>query len=303
MLKEKTLATLKFFDLQAYPLTLLELQKFLIADRGMLKLSINTDWELINQQPAPGKISASEILNCLEKELTGAVESDKGFYCLVGRKAIIDLRWRNYLYGLKREKLIKKYISGLRHLPFVRGVALGGSQAMGLNKENSDIDLLIVTEDKFLWLARTFVTVYFQVLGHRRHGKKIANRFCLNHYLAKPKAVEREKNLYKAMEYARLRPLVYGQTIEQFQANNANWIKSFFPIWEIKKQPAQTQSRLQKILESLFTNSFGHWLEQRLQNLQIRRIKQGEFIFVTTDELSFHPESKHESLLREFFAT
>jgi hypothetical protein len=152
-----------------------------------------------------------------------------------------------------------------------------------------------------MWLARTWVTMYFQILGNRRHGNKIANRFCLNHYLAKPKAVEREKNLYKAMEYGRLRPLVYPQTIQEFQKQNAAWIQTFFPNWEIKKQPDQEQSWLQKILESLFTNKFGQWLEQRLQDWQIRRIKQGEFIFVTTDELSFHPESKHENLLREFF--
>ena len=32
MLKERILSTLKFFDLQDYPVTLLELHKFLLAD-------------------------------------------------------------------------------------------------------------------------------------------------------------------------------------------------------------------------------------------------------------------------------
>src|ERR1051326_325110 len=113
MLKNRILATLKFFDLQGYALTLLELQTFLISDREILKSSINTDWELVNHQALGDKISASEILNCLEQECAAEVESEKGFYCLSGRKNLIDLRWRNYLYGLKREKLLKKYISRL----------------------------------------------------------------------------------------------------------------------------------------------------------------------------------------------
>jgi hypothetical protein len=303
MLKNRIISTLKFFDLQNYPLTLLELGRFLIADPALLKSAIDENWELINTaNDVQAVASLNEILNCLENECRGLIETQKGFYCLAGRQEIINLRWRGFLQGIKRERLIKKYISGLCHLPFVRGVALGGSQAMGLNKPQSDIDLLIITEANFMWLARTFVTVYFQISGHRRHGKKIANRFCLNHYLSMPKAVGREKNLYKAMEYGRLRPLVYPQALEEFQTNNAAWIENFFPNWHVLNQSRQKASGLQKILEPIFKNSFGRWLERRLQSWQIARIKQGEFIFVTTEELSFHPESKHENLLRNFFA-
>ena len=294
MLKDRILATLKFFDLQDYPLTLLELHTFLLNDPAQTKSSLDENWELTMPPVALDEIiTADEILSCLQNECTNIVEFEKGFYCLLGRKEIITLRWRNYLFGIKRERLIKKYISGLRHVPFVRGVALGGSQAMGLNKEASDIDLLIITEENFMWLARTFVTFYFQILGNRRHGKKIANRFCLNHYLSKPKTVGQEKNLYKAMEYGRLRPLVYPEAIEVFQNNNADWIKNFFPNWTVLKQPRTAKSGLQKKLERLLNNKFGKWIERRLQSWQIARIKQGEFIFVTADELSFHPESKH----------
>jgi len=305
MLKDRILSTLKFFDLQDMPLTLAELRKFLVVDVSELKSKINTQWELVGDggdyQNNDGKISIGEILNCLEKECNYETEQKNGFYCLRGRVEIINLRSANYLYGIKRERLIKKYAAGLRHLPFVRGVALAGSQAMGLQKKDSDIDLLIIVDQKFLWLARTCVTVYFQVLGKRRHGKKITDRFCLNHYLAGVKTIGELKNLYTAWEYGKLRPLVYPQTIAEFQQKNRPWIGQFFSNFEPMEAVADRQSSLQYRLEGWFGGKFGNWLEGRLRSLELSRIKQDDFILVRDDELSFHPQSKQKELLRQFF--
>lgn len=302
MLKNRILSTLRFFDLQDYPLTLLELHKFLLTDIQILKTRINTGWELISEPSANNqKANIDEILKYLEAECQNETEQKNGFYCLNGRAAIIGQRLANYIYGIKRERRIRRFAAGLRYLPFVRGAALGGSQAMGLNKETSDIDLLVITEANFMWLARTWVTVYFQILGIRRYGRHIANRFCLNHYLARPAAVNCERNLYKAMEYGRLRPLIYSGCIEEFQRNNAGWINAFFPNWEKIKLAAEQPPYFQKLFERMFNNSFGRFLEKHLQSWQMARIKQGGFIFVTNEEMSFHPGSKHESLLQGFF--
>lgn len=302
-MKNRILSTLKFFDLQDYPLTLLELHKFLVADWETLREQMDSQGELLGQffKSEQKSVSINQILKCLDQECIGQVENVMGFYCLPGRRQIVDTRLNNYFYGLRREKIIRRYAWILRHIPFVRGAALGGSQAMGLAKPGSDIDLFIITEENFLWLARTFVTLCFQLLGNRRYGKKIANRFCLNHYLARPKAVEKERNLYKAMEYGRLRPLVGGNKIEEFRANNLQWMKVFFPNFDMAKTTAQNPSVLQKILEAVFNTAFGRYMEKKLEVWQIARIKQGDFIFVTSEELSFHPESKHKILLQGFF--
>src|SRR5205085_4694244 len=117
----------------------------------------------------------------------GEVSQLLGFYSLPGRQGLIKERLRNYLHALPRERLISRYSGGFRHLPFIRGVALAGSQAMGDNKPGSDIDLLVVTDKRFMWTARVFITAYLQILGLRRYGNHIADRFCLNHYVAGPK--------------------------------------------------------------------------------------------------------------------
>jgi len=302
MLKERILSTLRFFDLQDYPLTLLELHQFLLADLANIKANTDDSGEIIGKDfPSQSKVSLEEVLQCMENECAGEAENTKGFYHIPGRKEIIDLRLQNYFFGIKREKRIKKFTGGLRHLPFVRGVALGGSQALGLQKATSDIDLFIVTDSRFMWLARTFVTAYFQILGKRRHGMKITNRFCLNHYVAGQKKIQSIKNLYSAMEYARLRPLVYGKSIAVYQQNNADWINVFFPNWEASHEPKQKESLLQRILEKMFDGGFGVWLENKLKSRLLPRIKNGPFIIVEDDELSFHPDSKQKPLLADFF--
>jgi hypothetical protein len=324
MFKERILSTLKFFDLQDYPVSLLELHKFLLADMAGLKNRINTSWELIGQSADHNqKVSIDVVARCLDAECQNEVEQKNGFYCLRGRADIIDQRLANYIYGIKRERRIRKFIGGLKYLPFVRGAALAGSQAQGVQKPGSEIDLLIIVEPKFLWLGRTVVTAYFQVLGLRRHGKKIADRFCLNHYLAGVKTIGELKNLYTAWEYAKLRPLVYGSVIEGFQERNGAWIKTFFLNFELPPAPslekrgwlppslklrrtsrgiADDASSLQKFLEHLISGKFGQWLEVKLKNWQLPKIRKEEFILVLEDELSFHPQSKQRELLQNFFA-
>ena len=302
MLKKRILSTLIFFDLQDYPLTLLELQRFLIADWESIQQQTDRQGELAEIKTDVSKpVSLMEILSCLDNECQGLVEQHLGFYYLPGKRELVERRLRNYLYGLKREKLISRYAWILRHVPFVRSAGLGGSQAMGLQKPGSDIDLFIVTDPQYMWLARTSVTVVFQFLGKRRHGQNIANRFCLNHYVAGPKALRQIRTLYSAMEYGRLRPLVYGQHLLVYQQNNQSWINVFFPNWQPVPAGFESQSYLQKVLEKLLHNGLGRTLERLFKAWQLPKIKKSKFIIVEDDELSFHPDSKQENLLDGFF--
>jgi hypothetical protein len=314
MLKERILLTLKFFDLQDYPVTLLELHKFLLANIQILRTRINTDWDLIDESAGDNQIAdIDEVVKCLDEECQNEVQQKNGFYCLRGRVNIIDRRLANYIYGIKRERRIRRFIGGLKYLPFVRGAALAGSQAMGQEKTDSDIDLLIIVDPKFLWFGRTVVTFYFQILGMRRHGKKIADRFCLNHYLAGVKKINQLRNLYTAWEYAKLRPLINQDAVEEFQEKNGQWIKMFFPNFELPPAPSlkkrgsailssDGQSSLQIKLERMLNGKFGQWLEIKLKNWQLPKIRKEEFILVLDDELSFHPQSKQRELLTRFFA-
>lgn len=150
---------------------------------------MDQEFEVATLSTPSSAVSLDIVLSALNNELTGQVECYNGYYCLPGRSEIIKNRLNNYFYGFGREKRIKRYMWFLRHIPFVRGVAIGGSQALGQQKQASDIDLLIITDQKFMWLARTLASIYFQIFGVRRYKNNTQNRFCLNHYLAAPKCL------------------------------------------------------------------------------------------------------------------
>ncbi len=305
MLAPRILATLRFFDLQGFPLTAFEVHQYLIADTSTLSTKLDHRYELLplGAPPTPAVHFDTILtqLHILTRE--GSIVAKNGFYALADRENIIDDRQRNYLQGLKREKLIQRYLVPTKYIPFVRGIALAGSQALGQQRATSDIDLLIITDPRRMWTARTLLSAWFHIFGVRRHGKKIANRFCLNHYLANPREVDAERNLYKAMEYIKLRSVGDGANIiRKFQRANLEWIRQFFPnvtFTIISKRP---QPSLQSALEKIFNNRLGDWLERRLGVWQQKRIRQDQFVFVRKDELSFHPASKHEVLLKGFFS-
>lgn len=302
MLSDRIIQTLKFFDLQDYPLTALEVERYLIADKQPLRARLNEQFELEDTASPPSSVHLDTILLQLVALVQdGKIMQTHGFYTLPTRQHLVEQRLKNYSYGLQRERLIRRYVWQVKYLPFVRGVALGGSQALGLQKPTSDIDLLIITDPKYMWLARTFMVAYFQLFGVRRYGKKVTNRFCLNHYLAAPREVDAERNLYKAMEYGRLRALVFAPVIHEFLNANSSWMKLFFPNMKFREIEFVSAPTLQRILEAVFNNAFGEWVEKQLAKWQSARIRQDQYVFVRTDELSFHPDSKHTELLQGFF--
>jgi predicted nucleotidyltransferase len=304
MLKARILSTLRFFDLQEIPLTWLELHRFLLVDGVSIKAYQNEQYEFVvgeNVVNISASVEPAEILACIATECQTELAYVLGYYCLAGREDLCIRRWKNYAFSVFRERRINKFVPILKYFPFIRAVALGGSQALGQPRKFSDIDLFIVVKPGFLWLVRTMVSLYFQILGLRRHGRKIANRFCLNHYVVEKKIVDRERNLYKAMEYVRLRPLIYPQGVVEFLQVNAEWIKVFLPNWQSDLGIDQPSS-LQRFFERCLNNILGRGLNNFLGFWQKLKIKQDEFTFVLPDELSFHPQSQHRELLNRFFS-
>jgi predicted nucleotidyltransferase len=304
MLADRIHNTLRFFDLQEFPLSAFEMHKYLIADLKNIQSKLDGQYELSNASPEPSsKIHLDTILSQLQiMTREGRIVERKGFYALPGREDLIDKRLRNHLLGIKRERRLRRVMGFTRLIPFVRGVALLGSQAMGQQKSDSDIDLFIITDTKHIGIARTLLTIYFQILGVRRHGNKIANRICLNHYLAGPRTLISDRNLYTAYEYLKHRPLVYGHTFQKFLANN-EWVYLFFPNAKqtYPLSMPRSQSGVQKFLEKLFKNSLGDWLELKLLTLQLQRIQSGQFTISNQFELSFHPLNRKSSLFEKFF--
>jgi hypothetical protein len=312
LIQKRILSTIKFFSLQGVPLTQFEIYKYLITPSSHL-LNIQDEafeMEFLNKYTAEEQRAIIEHLrvpfSAVMQNLDELVENrqliqKEGFYFENGQNFILNQYKLNFRFLSARERRIQKYQWLFNHVPFVHSASLGGSQALGLPRAISDIDLLVFTHPKFMWTARMILVIIFQIMGVRRHGSRVANRFCLNHFLSSQREVDAERNLYKALEYMRLRPISDAGELQEFRRNNSHWIYQYFPNANFNFKFSRSESVFKKSLEKLSSNFIGVWLEEFMRYLQQGRIRQDQFVFLRTDELSFHPDSKHEALLQGYF--
>ncbi len=90
-----------------------------------------------------------------------------------------DTRWeveKKYI-----EKTIK-YIRYIKWIPWLRMIGVWNSIAMNSATLDSDIDLLIVVDEKRMWFTRILCTFIFQILNVRKTDKHHAWRFCLSFF-------------------------------------------------------------------------------------------------------------------------
>lgn len=78
----------------------------------------------------------------------------------------------------------EKYCRILAKLPAIRRVWVCNSLSMNAADADSDIDLFVETELGRIWTGRIVTTLFFSILGVRRHGNKVEGRFCLSFFAA-----------------------------------------------------------------------------------------------------------------------
>jgi hypothetical protein len=86
-------------------------------------------------------------------------------------------------------------------------IAIVNSLSMYATHEDSDIDLLIVTQPGMIWLVRFFATFILWSHGVWRHGEDVAGNFCLSFFITtdaldlSPIAIEDDIYLYYWIYY------------------------------------------------------------------------------------------------------
>lgn len=295
-LQKNILNTIIFYDILNFPLTSFEIWSRLIGEN---------------------KHSLGEIIEILESaEIKNRIEEYNGFYFLRGRKELVSQRIQNDKNSGVKFEIAEKASKWLRFVPFVRMIALTGTLAMKNCEKDSDIDFFVVLEEKRIFTGRLLVTAMVHLLGHRRYGKKIRNRICLNYYITTGSLEIERKDLFASNEYSFIYPIFDSRGFfYQFCEANFHWIKKFKPNWEIPKLApsryhiAETKfSRLiQKMLENLINFPGGDRIETWLKCMQIARIernpltkKTGAYVEYSDRNLIFLPDPQGVRIEKEW---
>jgi len=274
-------ATICWFDIFDQPVTAKELYRFLFFQKASL-------------------IEVQQILK-RDKRIT----SSFGFYCLRGRNALILRRCQRQYRAEKMWRQIFSRHFVFRWTPFLRLAAVGNTLAMNWPESKSDIDFFIVADAKRLFTARFFLSFFTQLFRLRRHGRKIAGRFCLSFFIAN--SSQNLENLkisnqdpYLAFWIATLVP-VFGDFSSEFFAANT-WIKKYFP--NLRMRTTQKKVSQVSLFELVLHGKFGDILEQRLKKWQLKRArkkntkhKEKTAVIVSEEILKFHETDRR----REFY--
>ena len=209
----------------------------------------------------------------------------------------------------------------LAALPYTRVIFLAGSVARNCPAAESDIDLVIVSRDKRVWLNRFFMELDAFILGRRRSQKKFKNRFCFNIFLSREHSLLPHQDAAAAEMYQYLKPIWSRgeEEVENFWNQNS-WLKKFASpenqtsqnIFEKKLRAA---AGIGSILETLLELSGAGWLLEKLTfRFQTKYLKnkfaekcgdeksEADF-FITPELIAYHfPVSHHSQALKKYRA-
>jgi predicted nucleotidyltransferase len=305
---DAVLLTLSFFDSLGMSVTAFEVWQHLIGERATYREVLDTLAEL-----ADPKKSA-------------LLTRERGFYSLRGPGQIEE----RFLRNKKSEMLWRRARSTARLLawvPFVTSVSVVNSVSMSNATENSDIDLLITVKPGRMWTARMLVTGVVNLLGWRRHGKKIARRICLSFYLAESaldlkKMALPEGDLYLAHWIFSMGTLWQrGIDVQaEILAQNA-WAAHMFP--QQSASPISQRRRVesavifmtrpfQALAEAILKTKLGYRLEQKLRAWQLKLMQKSipteirtrtSHILITDDVLKFHEQDRRAWFRERSLAT
>jgi len=281
-LKQAIVATLVYFDIFNYPLTMDEIARWLLSSDSFAK---------------------NRLLKLTEKLVRkGVLAQERGIYFLPGRGEIILRRRKNQKISEPKFKIAQKVARILIKVPGVLLVGLTGNLAMMDAQEDDDIDFLIITRRGKIWTARFLTILLLEILGRRRRpkSKRVKDKICLNLFLdeAHLRLGRKRRDLYTAHEILQMKPLAEKESIyQQFVEANA-WVKDFLPNAFREKMGVHRQGleifpqkrRSKGILVEKILAFLQLWYMRRRQTME--QVKNGQ--------LFFHPQDRRRMIMKQY---
>ncbi len=227
----------------------------------------------------------------------------------------IDLNKIDYEEKFERSQKYWEKVKRFRFLfsicPFIKLVCVCNSLCINDIDENSDIDLLIITEKNRIFFARFFITLLTSIFGVRRHGKKIKARFCLSFFVSEEnmdfsRIAIKPYDIYLAFWIKTLQPIagdfkVYENLLKEnnsflnlYFTNKINLNREHF----IERNFIEKISK--KIIEKIFSFDF---INQRFRDFQITRAKKkmeklanNNGTIINDEMLKFHDNDMREKI-------
>lgn len=301
--KRAVIATTVFFDMFSYPLTALEIYKWLyFKNRTTNQPSFNEVTRSIEQLQQRGKLLYAN-----------------GFYFLPGRKSLVKLRIKRHNLAQSRFIKVQRFARIIQIVPFVEMVAACNTLAIYDIKSDSDIDVFIIVRHGRLWFTRFWVTVFAWIAGVWRHGGKVTNQICLSFFVCDNtlnlKSIAKQFDIYLTYWINLVIPVFDKGMFHKFVKEN-NWIKDYLPnSYPYKTIPKRRQIEplwcvkwIDKIREPILGGRFGNLVEKFFRSFQKKKMRKRTMsleagstdVIISEDMLKFHEVDKRNEFQKKW---
>lgn len=303
-LNKTILATIVWFDIFNWPLSLFELWQ----------------WMFFKDKRPEKNFSLSEVQAALEQDefLLMNLSQKNSFYFLKGREGIVKTRQDGQLGVTKKFKRALWVVRLLKNFPFVKMIAVCSHLAYGNATEDSDIDLFVIAQKNRLWTSRFFILSLLKFL-RLRPGKEKKDKICISFILADQsldlKGVRiTEPDIDFIFWISRMLPLYDEGVYYDFIKANS-WIKDYLPNF-IASQPASPRlvrinslSRFFKKFMELchsgplgdILESFYAWFQMNILPARLAELmNRDNRVIVDERMLKFHPTDRRVEYQNKF---
>ncbi|OGF21593.1 hypothetical protein A2316_00780 [Candidatus Falkowbacteria bacterium RIFOXYB2_FULL_38_15] len=218
-LEKSILETVAYFDIFSYPLTLVEIWKWLfLKEANGLFISLNKIEEIIKN---------SEAIKTL-------LEYKQGFYFFKNREALIALRKERYNLAENKFRKALRVAGFLKWIPGIKMIGICNSLSWANADTGSDIDFFIVTEKGKLWTSRFLAVGFLKIFGLRPEKNNTKDKICLSFFVDEEHlnlenlAIE-SPDIYLIYWINQLVPIFDRGGVHQKFLESNQWIKIFLP--------------------------------------------------------------------------
>jgi hypothetical protein len=297
-LGKSILVTVTYYDVLNMPLTAFEIWKHLmVQERG----------QAIDGKPC----TLRNVMDFLASEQAVAKISEKnGLYFLHGRENLVAERIRSEKISVSKLKRMRRLAQVLAFVPYLRMLGATGSLAMKKGTRESDWDMFVVLRSGKIWIGRTVLTGFLQLIGKRRHGKKVQDRACLNYFVTDDNLTIGTQDLFSAHEYRFLIPLLNFPLFQIFELKN-RWMREYRPNFVPTTLPSLWTVRVNRRVQ--LVKKVVEWfcdylsIERLLARWQTKKIRrnpkthiEGSLIETSDHALIFLPRPRGPRVFQKF---
>lgn len=298
-LEQSILSALVYFDIFEYPLTLLEIHRWLLRT---------------GESGSARSYTLGEVRDCLfeSEKLKTVIRFKNGFFYLRGQEHKIRTRGQRLIISLPKYKRAQRVSRLLSWVPFIRFVAVCNSLSYGNAREESDIDLFIITKRGGIWWARLISLLVLKLLRLRVGQGGVKDKICLSFFADSEhlnlEAIKLgEADVYLPIWLATLYPLYDAGNYYQklWQANS--WVAKYLPgRTPVLPHPLRSRTSppvVRLAVEALLLPfSFAAAaLQRRAFPEEIKRLLNKDTrVRVEPGILKFHTNDRREEYAREF---